>query len=178
MVHHSRRFVNRQLKMSTLALLLSGFLGLESPAKAGSVGDFFKALGNSIAHPHQHPASRRSGENNNLNRVPKKRGEHPTSSGQQKENKPTTAEEPEALASVTPTVTATPAPLPPAVRVASAVTDTKGLKRDIPYGVPVPNKVGFVMSPYAPSQGYVDVRAFPSGTEVKDPYTGKVFLTP
>jgi hypothetical protein len=48
----------------------------------------------------------------------------------------------------------------------------------MPYGIPVPNKPGFVTSPYAPKSGLVDVRGFPSGTEVTDPYTGKTFLTP
>jgi hypothetical protein len=48
----------------------------------------------------------------------------------------------------------------------------------MPYAIPVPSKPGFVTSPYAPKSGYVDVRGFPSGTEVKDPYTGKTFLTP
>ena len=46
------------------------------------------------------------------------------------------------------------------------------------YGKPVAGKPGYVTSPYAPYQGYVDVRGFPPGTEVKDPYTGKVFLVP
>jgi hypothetical protein len=50
--------------------------------------------------------------------------------------------------------------------------------KDYPYATPVPGKSGFVVSPYAPQSGYVDVRGFPPGTEVKDPYTQKVFLVP
>jgi hypothetical protein len=42
----------------------------------------------------------------------------------------------------------------------------------------VPNKPGFVISPYSPNAGYVDIRGFSTGAEVKDPYTGKVFITP
>lgn len=49
---------------------------------------------------------------------------------------------------------------------------------DLPYAKPVPGKPGFVTSPYAPYQGYIDVRGFPPGTEVKDPYSGKTFLVP
>ena len=72
----------------------------------------------------------------------------------------------------------TPMPVPRVIRSAVAVPPSKMPRRDLPYGIPVPNKVGFVTSPYAPKSGYVDVRSFPSGTEVKDPYTGKIFLTP
>jgi hypothetical protein len=34
-----------------------------------------------------------------------------------------------------------------------------------------------VNSPYG-AGGIIDVRGFPPGTEVKDPYTGKTFLVP
>ena|SRR5206468_2877632 len=64
-----------------------------------------------------------------------------------------------------------PAPNPPAA-------PTKTTKGDYPYGTPVPGKPGFVKSPYAADQGLVDVRGFPPGTEVKDPFTNKIFLVP
>lgn len=61
-------------------------------------------------------------------------------------------------------------------RGASKATTRKG--EDLPYGTPVPGKQGFVTSPFSPNSGYIDVRGFSPGTPVKDPYTGKVFLTP
>ena len=63
-------------------------------------------------------------------------------------------------------------------RMATGVGSHKNTRADLPYGTPVPGKKGFVTSPFAPDSGYVDVREFAPGTQVKDPYTGKVFLTP
>lgn len=45
-------------------------------------------------------------------------------------------------------------------------------------GIPAPNKEGFVISPYSPNSGLIDVREFPAGVEVRDPYTGRVMLVP
>ena len=61
---------------------------------------------------------------------------------------------------------ATPTPVPVAA------------PRDLPYGTPVPGKPGYVTSPHSPTAGYVDVKGFPPGSEVKDPYSGKIFLVP
>lgn len=49
---------------------------------------------------------------------------------------------------------------------------------ELPYGVPVPGKKGFVYSPYDKSAGFVDVRDIGPGTKVRCPYTGKIFRVP
>ncbi len=70
---------------------------------------------------------------------------------------------------------------PPPETVASspppAAAPTKVAKGDYPYGIPVPGKPHLVESPYSPGK-YIDVEGFPPGTEVKDPYTDKIFLVP
>src|SRR6266571_1304110 len=72
---------------------------------------------------------------------------------------------------------------PPQQQVASsppptaAPPPTKVAKGDYPYGIPVHGKPHLVESPYSPGK-YIDVEGFPPGTEVKDPYTDKIFLVP
>ncbi len=73
----------------------------------------------------------------------------------------------------TPPVESAPPPtIPP-----PTAAPTKVAKGDYPYGIPVPGKPHLVESPYSPGK-YIDVEGFPPGTEVKDPYTDKIFLVP
>jgi hypothetical protein len=134
------------------------------------IGDFFKRLGNSIAHPRSSPTP---------HRTPAKRDKGKKPAGGDQAVPPETPPPAPAVSPVpTPTPHVVPMPVLPVVRTADGVPPTKRPRRDLPYGIPVPNKPGFVTSPYAPKSGYVDVRGFPSDTEVKDPYTGRIFLTP
>jgi hypothetical protein len=63
-------------------------------------------------------------------------------------------------------------------KTVKAVATNKNGKTGLKYGAPVPGKQGFVTSPFSPDKGYIDVRGFPPGTPVKDPYSGNVILTP
>ena len=77
-----------------------------------------------------------------------------------------------------PVVTETaPVETAPAPAPTAPTTTTETAKGDYPYGVPVPGKPGFVRSPYSPDK-MTDVRGYAPGTEVKDPYTQKIFLVP
>ena len=50
---------------------------------------------------------------------------------------------------------------------------------EIPVAKPVPGKPGFVYSPFDPNETrYFDVRGHPSGTKVKDPGSGRLFIVP
>jgi len=71
-------------------------------------------------------------------------------------------------------------PPPPQIATSpppAAAPEKKVAKGDYPYGIPVPGKPHLVESPYSPGK-YIDVEGFPPGTEVKDPYTDKIFLVP
>ena len=71
----------------------------------------------------------------------------------------------------------TPPPVISSSPPPAAAPPTKVAKGDYPYGIPVPGKPHLVESPYSPGK-YIDVEGFPPGTEVKDPYTDKIFLVP
>ena len=49
---------------------------------------------------------------------------------------------------------------------------------ELPYGSPVPGRVGLVHSPYAGKLQLVDVSGLAPGQEVKCPYSGKLFRVP
>jgi hypothetical protein len=67
------------------------------------------------------------------------------------------------------TIAATPSPSP--------VQANRDSSSAIPYASPVPDKPGFVYSPYD-RKFLIDVRGFPPGTEVVDPNTSKPFKVP
>jgi hypothetical protein len=124
-------------------------------AEAGPFEDFFRAVRRSIAHPEAKPRSHRSSRKQN-NEAPPSDASNSQTSG-------------------------VPVPAPPSghnVRAAKAAPATKKGKSGLLYGTPVPGRQGLVTSPFSPDSGYIDVRSFPPGTEVKDPYTDKIFLTP
>ena len=50
--------------------------------------------------------------------------------------------------------------------------------RVLPTARPVPGRTGYVYSPYSPNSGYVDVTGLASGSQAKDPYTGRIFVVP
>jgi len=126
-------------------------------ANAGPFHDFFTSLRSAIAHPHERPRPHRSSR----------------SSHKHNETPPTDAS--------TNQTSASPVPAPSGsreIRMAKAAWSASHPKTALLYGTPEPGKPDLVISPFAPESGYVDVTGFPPGSEVEDPYTGKIFLTP
>jgi hypothetical protein len=152
----------RILRRFVFFLSIIAFAWGESGVAANPVGEFFKRVGRSISNlgrsPTPTPNPQRSRED--------------TQRGETAVDKKDMPNPPSAMPFVTPT------PTPMEVRPATVAPPDRRRSRDLPYGVAVLNRPGLVTSPYAPNQGLVDVRAFPKSTEVMDPFTGKVFLTP
>lgn len=72
----------------------------------------------------------------------------------------------------------TPAPAPPVTAPAPAPQPAPAAAPDVPAGIPIAGRPGFVNSPYAAKHQLVDVTGLPAGMEVKCPYTGKLFRVP
>ena len=134
---------------------------------AEPVGDFFKKVGQSVSNAFQ-PRPTPNPNEKKTKRV-SRRATSPRSNFVAAS--PTPLAQPVDLVKeekVSPSVT---------VQRASSVAAEKA-KGDLPYGIPVPGHKGMVTSPYSPEGNYIDISAFASGSAVRDPYTGKIFLVP
>ena len=69
------------------------------------------------------------------------------------------------------------APLDKTTRT-QGTASTQSKREDLPYGIAIPGKKGFVYSPFSENKQQVDVTDIPTGTKVKCPYTNKVFRVP
>jgi len=158
------RVMKRSLRTIVVCLSVLTLLAATEVAEAGPFDDFFRSIRNSFARP---PAQK-----------PRPSQSHRTSRKQNNEAPPSDASDASnSQTSPSPTQAFAP-PNRNNVCVAMATAVRKNGKSDLPYGIPVPGKQGLVTSPFSPDSGYIDVRSFPPGTEVRDPYTGKSFLTP
>lgn len=60
----------------------------------------------------------------------------------------------------------------------SAAPRTSSAQLEFPTAKAVPDKPGYVVSPFDASGRYVDVSGYASGSKVKDPWTDKIFIVP
>src|SRR6185436_10223991 len=137
----TRRVIERLLEISQnsseqmrnafskiLLILLIGEVSFGlSVAQAGPL-DFFRRIRDSFAHPRHHQRTPTKTQSKGDNGTTVKRND---------------VRPPEA----------TETPEPVTTRTASGVPAPR-TRTDLPYGVPVPNKPGFVISPFSPNAGY------------------------
>src|SRR5215218_9135492 len=130
--------MTRMTRRLLVSLLFIASLHMSEAAVADPVGNFFRRLGDSIAHPNRTRKTSRTTKRRTSNKPvdPNAPGQTATSGYQD---------------------VSVPEPTP-TVRAASAAPAVRGERRDLPFGIPVPNKTGFVTSPYSPKRGMVDVR--------------------
>ena len=158
-----RQIVARQAFVLMISIFLSGVANMSAETKEpGPFEKFFRSIKHAFSNEPQHKSTT-----------------HRTSHK-------------ESLASAASTASTTsPAPEEPTARAIGGIsappnasntrTTTRAVSKkgdDFRYGIPVSGKKGFVTSPYSPDSGYIDVRGFQPGTPVKDPYSGKIILTP
>jgi hypothetical protein len=79
---------------------------------------------------------------------------------------------PQTTPSVAYSETTQPEPKPPAPAQGSSTSTA------FPTAKAVPDKPGYVYSPFDSSGRYVDVSGYTPGTKVKDPWTDKIFVVP
>jgi hypothetical protein len=60
----------------------------------------------------------------------------------------------------------------------SSPTQSSASQAEFPTAKAVPDKPGYVFSPFDSSGRYVDVSGYAPGTKVKDPWTDKIFVVP
>ena len=58
------------------------------------------------------------------------------------------------------------------------VASTSSAQPGFPTAKSVPDKPGYVVSPFDANGRYVDVSGYASGSKVKDPWTDKIFIVP
>jgi uncharacterized Zn-finger protein len=88
--------------------------------------------------------------------------------------KPQPVETPKVAATTPPPSKPAPAP----VKTQPAPPPVAATPAKLPFGSPITGRPGFVNSPYAEKHQLVDVTGLSVGTEVKCPYTGKLFRVP
>jgi hypothetical protein len=154
--------MKRRRALITASILLIGvsMVGAETN-EPGPFEKFFRSMRRAFSEPQQtsHPKSHTSKHESKS---------ASNSQGQTPASTPTTSSAENSGMSAPPNERNT--------RTATKASSKKG--DDFRYGIPVPGKKGFVTSPYSPDSGYIDVRGFQPGTPVKDPYSGKIILTP
>ena len=159
-----RQIVVREAFALTMSIFLFGVVNMSAETKEpGPFEKFFRSIKHAFNNEPQHKSTT-----------------HRTTTHKQSLASP-----------ATPATATSPAPEEPNSRATGGIsappneTNTRSATRvsskkgdDFRYGMPVPGKKGFVTSPYSPDSGYIDVRGFLPGTPVKDPYSGKIILTP